>query len=105
MQKSTNPKIIRKIQSIGISTFINYYYLFKAQKNEKDNEIIFESFRQNNEPWNENSFNTKASHGKSIFNHGYEKQALEYIVFNTNVNKIGIKVHEMALDIYKSEFN
>ena len=104
MNKSSNPVVVRKIQSVGITTFIEYYYLFKSQCKEKSNEIIFDEFRKNKEPWNDNSFNTKSSQGKSIFNHNLEKQALEFIIYGTNINRIGIKIHEQAISIYNAEF-
>ncbi len=104
MIKSSNPLVVRKLQSVGITTFVKYYYLFKSQCKEKSNEIIFDEFRKNNETWNDNSFNTKSSQGKTIFNQKLEKQAMEFIINETNINKIGIKVHEHAISIYNTEF-
>jgi len=104
MNKSSNPVVVRKIQSVGITTLIEYYYLFKSQYKEKSNEIIFNEFRKNKEPWNDNSFNTKSSQGKSIFNHNLEKQALEFIIFESNIDKIGIEIHKQAIAIYNKEF-
>lgn len=104
MHKSSNPLVVRKLQTVGISTFIKYYHLYKSQRNEKSNEVIFEEFRKNKEPWNDSSCQTKASQGKSIFNHNLDKQVLEYIINETNVNKIGVKVHERALELYRKEY-
>lgn len=104
MHKSSNPILVRKLQTVGMGTFIKYYHLFKSQRNEKSNEVIFAEFMKNSELWNENSLNTKASQGKSIFNHNLEKQALEYIIHNTNKNKIGLKLHEQAINIFNSDF-
>lgn len=104
MQKTSNTFLVRKLQSVGMGTFIKYYYLFKTQLNEKSNEVIFAEFMKNKEPWNDNSFSTKASQGKSIFKHRLEKQALEYIIHNTNKKKIGLKLHEQAISIFNSNF-
>lgn len=104
MLKSSKPKLIRMIQSVGITTFVEYYYLFKSQQNERNNDLIFDEFRKNKEPWKENSYKTKSSQGKSIFIHGFEKQALEFVINEANINKIGIKTKELAISIYNTEF-
>ena len=60
-------KLIENLKTVGVTTFVKYYYLFKENCNNDSNEEIFAAIDKAKEKWNINSYNTKASVGKSIF--------------------------------------
>lgn len=85
--------VIRKLRSVGINTFIKYYEEFEKELDRKE---LLEIFGQNSEKWKDSAANTKASTGKWFFRTGNNVKALEYIVYEANVNAIGIETQAKA---------
>jgi hypothetical protein len=79
------------LKSVGIETFVKYYDIFKANRQQRSNEFIKEAFKKEHEEWTENSINTKASCGQKIFQIGKEEDALFYIVSETSRTDDSIK--------------
>lgn len=84
-----------QLRRLGISSFIKYYEVFEKYHNESDNSDIFEAFDKSKEPWNANSYNTKASTGKRIFRNKLESIALEYIA-NSSSSRLSRETIEKA---------
>lgn len=85
-----------QLRRIGITSFIRYYEVFEEYHIESDNTAIFEAFNKYKEPWNTNSYNTKASTGKRIFRNNLESVALEYVVKSANTNRLSREIIEKA---------
>lgn len=64
------------LKSVGLNTFINYYYDFQQNLSIEDLLSLFDK----NENWTLNSKNTKAFAGKKIFQEELNFIALFYIV-------------------------
>ncbi len=64
------------LKSVGLDTFINYYYDFQQNLSIEDLFSLFDK----NENWTLNSKNTKAFAGKKIFQEELNFIALFYIV-------------------------
>ncbi len=64
------------LKSVGLDTFINYYYDFQQNLSIEDLLSLFDK----NENWTLNSKNTKAFAGKKIFQEELNFIALFYIV-------------------------
>ena len=64
------------LKSVGLNTFINYYYDFQQNLSIEDLFSLFDK----NENWTLNSKNTKAFAGKKIFQEELNFIALFYIV-------------------------
>jgi len=95
--------IERLIRSVGITTFIKYFYDFEALK---ENAELIAKFDENNENWKEVSKKQKANNGKRIFREERAIEALEYIIFNIQINSIknadGEQVKKDAIKIYEN---
>jgi hypothetical protein len=89
------------LKSVGITTFVEYYDVFKAYCFDPKNEQIRESFSENGETWNKESSNTKASKGKKIFQNGQEEAALFYIVHEAS--KVSDEIKEEAKRLLSNE--
>jgi len=74
---------MRKLNTVGIETFVKYYFEFR---NNIENIELFKIFLKNNEPWKESSCITKANTGKAIFKHNLDKEAISFILL-ANENK------------------
>lgn len=83
------------LQSVGIETFVEYFDVFKANSNERNNNAIKEAFAKGGKKWTPGSINTKASKGKKIFQLEKEEDALNYII-NEASNAINAKTREEA---------
>ena len=89
-------KIKENIQTVGMKTFVKYYYEF-----EKDTiKDILKLFGINKERWVYNAMNTKASMGKKIFKDQNQKHVLE-LILSSNSDK---KTIETASEIYTKEY-
>jgi uncharacterized protein YicC (UPF0701 family) len=84
------------LESVGVETFVKYYNVFKANRDERSNEFIKEAFKKGQEKWIKNAINTKASCGKKIFRISKESDALAYIV---NEAKVSHFIKEEALKL------
>lgn len=90
-------KINKNLDSVGKSTFVEFYDLFK---NSTVQEIKKEFFKLN--LWNSNnSVNTKASVGKSIFKNENEKLALKIIISSNNTTEYTVK---KAISLFKKYY-
>lgn len=90
-----------QLRRLGITSFIRYYEVFEEYHNESDNTAIFEAFDKYKEPWNTNSYNTKASTGKRIFRNNLESVALEYVAKSANKNRLSREIVEKAIYLFK----
>ncbi len=95
MTNQATDKIKRQLQTIGMSTFITYYYDFEK----KTVQELVKTFEKN-ENWSESSMQTKASVGKAIFREGTQKKTLEIIKESKNIDDISDK----AKYIYNNEY-
>lgn len=99
----TNEEIVReRLIATGIYCFIKYFEVFRENKYITSNQKILEAFAKNHEDWTEFSYNSRASKGKAIFRDGQEKIALNYIVYEANVNKVDADIMDKAKDILMS---
>jgi hypothetical protein len=55
------------LYSVGIDTFIKYYYVFEENKYNDSIESIVDTFKKNNEQWSEATMKLKAQFGKQLF--------------------------------------
>jgi hypothetical protein len=94
--KTDNEIVRERLIATGIYCFIMYFEVFHDNCLQRSNENIIEAFRKNHENWTMNSFQTRASKGKSIFKDGLEKLALDYIVNSANENKINYAISQKA---------
>ena len=87
--------IKRDIKTLGMKTFVDYYYDFQKMDN---NELIkkFEA----NESWILSSRSSKASVGKTIFIKKNQKKTLELILSSNP----GEKTIKTATEIYSREY-
>lgn len=100
MPKDTQIEKVKKIfEHVSIDTFVKYFYVFQKNKETRDNSIILEAFKANDEPWEKKSSATRASKGKSIFVKGLEITALNYITEYANKNKISEDTILKAIEI------
>lgn len=76
-EKDDLDKLKKYIRTVGMSTFVKYYEQFANPHS--DTGDVKQVMRNNNEPWSDNSFNTKASAGKWIIKNNYGKEALQII--------------------------
>jgi hypothetical protein len=92
----------RKLQSVGIETFIKYFNVFKENKNEISNELIYEAFNANSEEWAKSSYCSKASGGKKMFRLEMEIEALVYIA-NQATHVVDSHTKKRAAELLKEE--
>jgi len=88
-------KIKSNVKTIGMKTFIKYYFEFE-KLTVKDLIEIFNL----KEKWGYNSMNTKASMGKRIFREQNDKHVLE-LILSSNSDKNTI---EKASEIYSEKY-
>lgn len=88
-------KTRNNLRTIGMKTFVKYYYYFKSNSLKE----IINKFEKE-EKWVYNSRNSKASTGKTIFRNENNKKALE-IIISSNSSRYTI---EKATEIYSKEF-
>lgn len=88
-------KVQRNIQTVGMKTFVDYYYDFEKLTVQE----IIELFEQS-ESWTDNSNQTKASVGKAIFKEHSQKETLE-LISSSNADEDTIR---KAKEIYKKEY-
>ena len=84
------------LKSVGLDTFINYYYDFQQNLSIEDLLSLFDK----NENWTLNSKNTKAFAGKKIFQEELNFIALFYIV--NLAKKVDIETKSKAKIILES---
>lgn len=84
------------LKSVGLNTFINYYYDFQQNLSIEDLLSLFDK----NENWTLNSKNTKAFAGKKIFQEELNFIALFYIV--NLAKKVDIETKSKAKIILES---
>lgn len=98
--KKTNEDVVKRLLlSVGIKTFIKNFYDFLEASGDKERVNLIELFKNNNEKWNYSASNTKANIGKRIFIQDLELDALYYIIYQANVNMIGMETKETAIKI------
>ena len=95
MKENNWEKTRSNLRTIGMKTFVKYYYYFKSNSL---SEIINKFEKE--EKWVYNSRNSKASIGRTIFKNENNKKALE-IIISSNSGKYTI---EKAIEIYSKEF-
>lgn len=79
--------IDRMVNSVGVKTFIKYFYEFSKLNKEKGTKSqLSELFGINNEKWSDGSVVTKINSGLKIFSEKRELEALNHIL---NVKKTG----------------
>ncbi|MDR1895543.1 MAG: hypothetical protein LBR10_01980 [Prevotellaceae bacterium] len=91
----------RKLQSVGIETFVKYFNVFKENQNESSNEPIFEEFNAKNEEWAKSSYCSKASGGKKIFRLKMEIETLDYIA--NHATHVDGHTKKLAAELLKEE--
>jgi len=99
IEKTDEEKVKRLLLTVGIKTFIKYFYDFWDSSIDKDKVDLIELFKNNNEKWNYNASHSKANNGKRIFKLEFELDALHYIIYQANVNKIGAETKAAAIKI------
>lgn len=95
----TENRLKKYIRTVGMSTFVKYYEQFANPH--FDTGDVKQVMRQNNETWNDNSFDTKASAGKWIIKNSYGKEALQIIATANNADNETI---EKAKDLLEKHF-
>lgn len=89
------------LKSLGIETFIKYYYSFKKMNPDE----ILKKIKSNKEEWTVNTQYTKVSNGISIFKKDINEQILLYIIYKVKTGRITEETREKAKEIYnKIEF-
>jgi len=83
------------LKSLGMKTFINYYFDFE-KKNIKE---ILKKFDLT-ENWTIKSKNTKARVGISLFEKDLNELALVYIIYKVSLGRITKEAREKAIKIY-----
>lgn len=91
---------LRELQTVGMSTFVKYYEVFKAYKNCTEIETITTHFT--GEGWKKSSAETKANSAKRLFNNNQQLAALDF-VRNANPNRVNYKWIEKAERLYELE--
>jgi len=102
--KAKDQVTIKRLRAIGINCFIKYFEVFRANKDERSNEIILNAFSNNNEDWTKKSYHSRASKGKAIFRDSQELDALTYIIDSGNNGKISLEIVEMAKNLQSKFF-
>ena len=93
-ENAGSDKLKKYIRTVGMSTFVKYYEQFVNQN--FDTRDVKQVMRHNNEPWGDNSYDTKASAGKWIIKNGYGKEALQIIA---NANNTDIETIQKAREL------
>lgn len=75
MMNDSYTQTIRRLRSVGISTFIKYYFVFKFYPQEK----CIQAFDEADSQISESSKVTKTNAAKSLFRDGLHLDALRYI--------------------------
>ena len=75
MNTACDEKIIRKLQTVGISSFLKYYFVFKYYSKEK----CLEAFDEAEERISLESKVTKTNAAKAVFENEWHIPALLYI--------------------------
>lgn len=76
METTEITEIQKLLKSVGIETFINYYYEFEKIKSFTELSVVFDE----KENWSISSKKTKASIGNKIFKKKLNIIALQYII-------------------------
>jgi len=103
--KEKDQKVTKRLRDIGINCFIKYFEVFRANKDERSNEIILNAFSNNNEGWTKKSYHSRASKGKAIFRDSQELDALTYIIDSDHNGKISLEIVEMAMNLRSNILN
>lgn len=90
-QKTVSKEVDVLLRSIGKSTFINCYYIFKAKYLEEIKRPILEEMYSLGGAKSDGSARTKASIGLKIFKLGLNIEALDSIIKSEKVEKIIIE--------------
>jgi hypothetical protein len=91
----------RLLLSVGITTFVEYYEVFEANRSGDSCEEIKKALRAKG-IWKEGSIATKASCGKRIFKMNMETDAIEYIVCEA-ANRVEKSVLKKACRIFLAD--
>ena len=83
ISKGKDVTVERKVKTVGVSAFINYYGLAKQCFKEKD-YLARMCEASINENWKDSSRRWKFNAMQSIFSDGKEREALEFIVAGTS---------------------
>lgn len=90
---SDDKKLLRKIQTVGMETFVKYYEYFSSSSYSRQD--IYSYIKQN-ENYEKTSLDTKVSTGLAIIRDGFGEQALKII---SKAKRIEDKLRKKALDL------
>lgn len=85
----------RLLSSVGMRTFVKYYYNFKNQSR----SYCIANFEEN---FTDKAKSSKTGHAQTIFKNNMEKEALLEIVHSSRVDDMS---RLKAIDILKNEFD
>jgi hypothetical protein len=92
-ENSDDKKLLRKIQTVGMETFVKYYDYFSSSSYSRQN--IYSYIKQN-ENYEKTSLDTKVSVGLAIIRDGFGEQALKII---SKAKRIEDELRKKALDL------